>query len=80
MSKGLDDLFEDLPTRLGIDQVVEIFGVDRQVIYRWLRQGKIPGYKFSGTWVVLRDELKETMVRNHNQTPSTIEKAESQDG
>ncbi|RUP87612.1 DNA-binding protein [Dermabacter sp. HSID17554] len=30
-------------------------------VYKWLKEGVIPAYKIGSTWLILRDELKETL-------------------
>lgn len=67
MPKGLDELFQDLPTRLEPKQLAQLLELDHQVVYRWLQTGAIPGYKVGGTWIVLRDEVKEALKATHNQ-------------
>ncbi len=62
----LDDLFADYPARLSVAQVSEILGIGRATTYTWLNEGKIPGFKVHGAWVILRDELKDLVASGRN--------------
>jgi len=35
-------------------------------VYKWLKDGVIPGYKVGSTWFILRDELKQTLEAGAN--------------
>ena len=35
-------------------------------VYKWLKEGVIPGYKVGSSWFILRDELKETLRAGAN--------------
>ena len=65
----LDDLFADYPARLSVTQVSEILGIGRATTYTWLNEGKIPGFKVHGAWVILRDELKDLIASGRNLAP-----------
>ena len=65
----LDDLFADYPPRLSVTQVSEILGIGRATTYTWLNEGKIPGFKVHGAWVILRDELKDLIASGRNLAP-----------
>lgn len=65
----LDDLFSDYPARLSVAQVSEILGIGRATTYTWLNEGKIPGFKVHGAWVILRDELKDLIASGRNLAP-----------
>ncbi len=47
-------------------QVSEILGIGRPTTYTWLNEGKIPGFKVHGVWVILRDELKDLIASGRN--------------
>lgn len=66
MTSRLDELFEDLPLRLDIGQVAELFGMSTQGVYKWVRTGVVPGYKIGDKWVILRDELRDTLAAGSN--------------
>ena len=70
MSKALDSLFESLPARLTVDQLTGVLGLsDRSVAYRWLREGRIPAIKLGGTWMILRDDVRDFLEANYNVPP-----------
>jgi len=66
VSDRLDALFDGRPEMLSVTDVAEMFGVTNQGVYKWLRQGVIPGYKLGGTWFVLRDELRDALQAGAN--------------
>ena len=77
MTSKLDALFEGRPETLTPAEVAEIFRMKPPAVYKWLTKGTIPGYKIGGSWVILRDELKEVLQRGSNQQLNdTIDKAE----
>lgn len=65
-TRHLDALFADLPPRLQVEEVSDLLGVSSKGVYGWLRDGVIPGYRVGGRWIVLRDELKETLLSGAN--------------
>lgn len=70
MSRALDSLFEPLPARLTVDQLTGVLGLsDKSVAYRWLREGRIPAIKLGGTWLILRDDVREWLEANYNVPP-----------
>lgn len=69
MTEGLDRLFADLPPTLSTQQVADLLGITKPGVYKWLKEGVLPGYKLGGTWVVLRDELKEALRAGANERP-----------
>jgi excisionase family DNA binding protein len=72
----LDDLFAEYPARLSVSQVSEILGIGRATTYTWLNEGKIPGFKVHGAWVILRDELKDLIASGRNLSPPRDEHLE----
>jgi len=65
MSSQLDDMFAEYPLHLSIDQVADLLGISRGTVYKWLKDGSIPGYRIGtgvGTWLILRDELKQAVA------------------
>jgi excisionase family DNA binding protein len=65
---ALDDLFDDLPARLTVEQVANLLGVESdRTVYGWLRRGEMPGYRIRGGWLILRDEIKEWVAAGSNQ-------------
>lgn len=63
---ALDQLFEQDPPTFGPAEVAERLGTTQKTIYAWLRQGIIPGYKVGTTWLIIRDELKDTLRKGAN--------------
>lgn len=62
----LDALFEGLPERLDVNQVADLLGVSTKGVYRWLKEGVIPGYQVGRAWIILRDELKDAIASGRN--------------
>jgi excisionase family DNA binding protein len=63
---GLDALFEGRGQTLSAPEVAELLALTKPGLYKWLKDGVIPGYKVGGTWFILRDELKETLRQGAN--------------
>lgn len=73
MSRALDILFADLPSRLGVEQLTEVLGLsDKTVTYRWLRDGRIPAIRLGGTWIIFRDDIKEHLEKSYNTNPGFV--------
>lgn len=67
MSRALDTLFAELPSRLSVEQLTDVLGLsDKTVTYRWLRDGRIPAIRLGGTWIIFRDDIKEHLEKNYN--------------
>ena len=64
--KYLDALFEGRPEKLSVQDVADILGMTKPGVYKWLKDGVIPGYKVGSSWFILRDELKETLRAGAN--------------
>jgi hypothetical protein len=70
MSRALDTLFVDLPARLSVEQLTEILGLsEKTVTYWWLREGRVPAIRLSGTWVIFCDDIKEHLEASYNTKP-----------
>lgn len=63
---AIDDLFQLDPPTLGPTEVAERLGTTKKTVYVWLRDGIIPGYRVGTTWLILRDELKDTLRNGAN--------------
>lgn len=63
----LDRLFEGRPEKLSPTEAAEILGITTQGLYGWLRDGIVPAYKMGKTWIILRDDLEETIRAGTNQ-------------
>lgn len=66
VTSGLDALFEGRKETLTVPEVAELLGMTKPGVYKWLKDGVIPGYKVGATWFILRDELKETLRKGAN--------------
>ena len=66
MTRELDALFDDLPRTLSVQDVAQIFNLTKPGVYKWLRDGVIPGYKLGSTWFILRDELRAQLEAGAN--------------
>lgn len=62
----LDRLFKDRPEKLTPAEAADILGITTQGIYGWLKDGVIPAYKVGKSWIILRDELEETVRAGAN--------------
>jgi excisionase family DNA binding protein len=59
VGEPLDQVFGAYPQTLTVDQLAELLGIGREMAYRYLQRGAVPGYKIAGSWVIYRDEVKE---------------------
>jgi excisionase family DNA binding protein len=66
VTSALDALFEGRGRTLTVPEVAEILGMTKPGVYKWLKDGVIPGYKVGATWFILRDELKATLQAGSN--------------
>lgn len=66
VTSGLDALFDGRKETLTVPEVAEMLGVTKPGVYKWLKDGVIPGYKLGSTWFILRDELKEALEAGAN--------------
>lgn len=69
MISRLDELFDGLPKRLGVQEVAELLDMTTQGVYKWIHSGTIPAYKLGATWIILRDELRDAIASGSNLTP-----------
>jgi len=51
------------------EETMEFLSTPRSTLYRWLREGRVPGHKIGRQWRFLRDEL-EAVVQTNNGHPS----------
>ena len=80
MTSRLDELFEGLPKRLGVQEVAELLDMTTQGVYKWIHSGTIPAYKLGATWIILRDELRDAIASGSNltqQLPPDLQPAEA---
>ena len=71
MSSGLDALFQGVKATLSAPEVADLLGMTKPGVYKWLKDGVIPGYKVGSTWFILRDELRQTLEAGANGTRTT---------
>ena len=62
----LDELFEGLPRHLTVEELAGVLGVGKQTAYIWLSRGLVPGYKIGGSWVIVRDEVRDHLAALRN--------------
>jgi excisionase family DNA binding protein len=74
----LDDLFADLPTHLSVDQLADVLGMKRVTVYRYLQRGILPAYKVEGSWVILRDEVKDYLWSHRNRPEQAADEPASE--
>jgi excisionase family DNA binding protein len=68
VTSRLDELFDGLPKRLGVQEVAELLDMTTQGVYKWIHSGTIPAYKLGATWIILRDELRDAIASGSNLT------------
>lgn len=66
VTSGLDALFEGRNLTLTVPEIAELLGMTKPGVYKWLKDGVIPGYKVGSTWFILREELKQTLEAGAN--------------
>lgn len=71
----IEELLAEYPETLTVEEVAKILKVKKEAVWAMLkttdRHGEkiddpLPGYKTGKTWVILRDEFKEWMLRRRN--------------
>lgn len=83
VTSGLDALFEGLDKTLTVPEVAELLSMTKPGVYKWLKDGVIPGYKVGSTWFILRDELRQTLEAGANarrESAPTTHEPESPEG
>lgn len=76
----LDAMFEGRPSTLSVQEVADLLGMTKPGVYKWLKDGVIPGYKVGSTWFILRDELKATLQAGANARRADVTKREETQG
>ena len=62
------------PKKLDVTQVAALLGMTKKGVYQWIHLGVIPAYKIGATWIVLRDELRDTIASGSNHSlPSELQ-------
>lgn len=62
----LDELFAGLPARMRIHEVAVLLNMTDQGVQKWVTAGVIPAYKVGRSWIILRDELRDTLAAGSN--------------
>ncbi len=58
---ALDALFEPYPETLTVSEVAKLLRKTTAGVYGMCKSGRLPAYQVAGSWLVLRDALKEQM-------------------
>lgn len=64
--KGEDDY-------LTFGEAAELLSVSRSTLYRWLREGEVPGHKLGRQWRFVREELERWTRRGPAPTPGVLD-------
>lgn len=67
VTDGLDKLFAQRTEVLTVQEVADLLRMNKAGVYKWLKEGVIPGYHRGRSWFVVRDEFKEWMRQGSNQ-------------
>lgn len=67
VTDGLDSLFAGRSDILTVQEVADLLRMNKAGVYKWLKEGVIPGYHRGRSWFIVRDELKEWMRLGSNQ-------------
>ena len=63
---ALDDLLAPYSATMTPAEAAEVLATTIESVQRQLRDDELPGYKVHGRWVVLREELRDYMLRHRN--------------
>lgn len=66
MGDALDTLFSDVKDTIGPAKVASKMGTSVKTVYKWLVEGKVPGYQIGSTWFIITAELKESIRATRN--------------
>ncbi|MDN5764178.1 MAG: helix-turn-helix domain-containing protein [Microlunatus sp.] len=67
VTDGLDGLFAGRKEIFTVQEVADLLRMNKAGVYKWLKEGVIPGYRRGRSWFILRDELKDWMRLGSNQ-------------
>lgn len=48
------------------EDIAKTLKKSEDTITRWLRQGKLPGYKTEGTWIINKADFEEWLAKRSN--------------
>lgn len=63
----IDELLDQCPERMSAKDVAEVLGVTQRTVSTWLLNGDLPGYRLPGTWLVMREELRDYLRSRRTQ-------------
>lgn len=69
LMSNVDDLFKGYPRHLSVSELMDVLDISRPTAYRWLQEGKVPAYLRNGTWVILRDDVRDWLKEGRNDPP-----------
>lgn len=55
---------------LGVEELIQFFGVSDQTIWRWCKAGKLPAFKIGSQWRVRQSDLNRAINQKVNAKPS----------
>jgi excisionase family DNA binding protein len=58
---------------LTFEQAAELLSVSRSTLYRWLRDGEVPGHKLGRQWRFVREELEQWSRRGPSASPGVLD-------
>ena len=73
----LDELFAPYGETLTVEEVADLLKVKKQTVWTLLKEqdkdgnrvpNRMPAYKIGKNWMIVRDELKEWLLRRRNTT------------
>lgn len=62
---------------LGVEELVNFFGVSDQTVWRWCKSGKLPAFKIGSQWKVRQSDLNRIInqkvnKKNNDNSGSTL--------
>jgi predicted DNA-binding protein YlxM (UPF0122 family) len=71
----LAQLLNDYPPTMSVEEVAEVLKVSKEVVWSLIRpvdrngtpvEDPLPAYKVGKSWAIVRDELREWLLRRRN--------------
>lgn len=72
MTDHLNSLFADYPPILSVSDLSKILGVNSKTVYDYLQNGDIPAYRIGTKWLILRDEVQDSLKKSSNHAHQEI--------
>jgi excisionase family DNA binding protein len=60
-----------------VEEVTQYLSVTRDTLYRWLRDGRVPGHRVGRTWRFDKSELDEWVKSGAAADPATSDRDEN---